>query len=117
MKAKKHCGLCGDTGHHKYMCKRLFNDFGDYPLPNKRQELRDNLSLSIMSNISLPGTHIYKRTIDDTRFVKNEFPKRVRALVIHQKLVINPYLMGTCTPENLCIECTLVKDDYEYGEK
>ena len=115
--SKKHCGLCGDTGHHKYMCKRLYKDFGDYPLANKRPELRDNLSLSILSNISLPGAPIFKRTIDDTRSVKQEFPKRVRALVIHQKLIINPYLMGICTTENLCIECTLIKDDYEFGDK
>ena len=99
------------------MCKRLLKDFGDYPLSNKCQELRDNLSLNIMSNISLPGTTIDKRTIDNTRVVKNEFPKRVRALVIHQKLIINPYLMGLCTTENLCIEYTIVEDDYEYGEK
>ena len=58
-------------------------DSDDYSLPNKRQELRDNLSLSIMSNVSLPGTPIYKRTIDDTRVVKSEFPKIVRALVLH----------------------------------
>ena len=99
------------------MCKRLFKDFGDYPLPNKRQELRDSLSLSIMSNISLPGTPIYTRTIDDTRVVKTEFPKRVKALIIHKKLMINPYLVGMCTIENICIECTIVKDDYDYGEK
>ena len=99
------------------MCKRLFQDFGDYPLPNKRQELRDSLSLSIMSNISLLGTPIYTRTIDDTRVVKTKFPKRVRSLVLHKKMMINQYLIGLCTTKNICIECTLVKDDYEYGEK
>ena len=81
MTAKNHCGLCGDTGHHKYMCKRIFKDFGDYPLANKRQELRDNLSLTIMSNVSLPGAPIFKRAIDDTRFVKQEFPKVSRILL------------------------------------
>ena len=24
--------------------------------------------------------------------------------------------MGICTPEHLCIECTLIEDDYEFGE-
>ena len=99
------------------MYKRLITDFGDYLLPNKRQELLDILSLSIMSNISLPGTHIYKRTIDDNRVVKSELPKRVRALVLHEKMMINPYLVGMCNIENICIECTIVKDDYDYGEK
>ena len=32
-------------------------------------------------------------------------------------MIINPYLMGLCSTENIFIECTLVKDDYEYGEK
>ena len=58
------------------MCKRLLKDFGYYPLPNKRQELRDNLSLSTVSNISLPGSPIYTRTINDTRVVKSKFSKK-----------------------------------------
>ena len=99
------------------MCKRLYKDFGDYPLPNKRQELRDNLSLCIMSNISLPAAPIYKRQIDDIRVVKIEFPKKLRALVLHMKMMINPHLIGVCSTENFCVECTLVKDDYKYGEK
>ena len=70
-----------------------------------------------MSNISLPGTPIYTRNIDDTRVVKSEFPKRVRALIMHKKMMINPYLVVMCTIENICIECTLVKYDFEYDGK
>ena len=31
--------------------------------------------------------------------------------------MINPYSIGVCSTEHICIECTLVKDDYKYGEK
>ena len=31
--------------------------------------------------------------------------------------MINPYLIGVYSTENMCIEYTLVKDDYKYGGK
>ena len=70
-----------------------------------------------MSILSIPGLRIYTRTLDDTRVVISEFPERVMALVLDQKPIINPYFIGFCSTEQVCIECTLVKDDYKYGEK
>ena len=56
-------------------------------------------------------------TIDDTCVVISEFHTRVRASVLDKKLMVNPYLIGFCSRENICIECTLVKDDYKYRER
>ena len=76
--------------------------------------MRDKLSLSILSNISLLYLPIYKQTIDDTRVIISEFLKRIRALVRHEKLMINPHFIGVSSTENMCIEYTRVEDDYMY---
>ena len=79
------------------MRKILKKDVCDYPLPNKRPEVRNYLSLSIISNLSVPDLPIYKRTIVDTRVIISEFSKIVKALVLHKKLMINPNMIGLCT--------------------
>ena len=52
---RKHCGLCGDTGHHQYNCMRLKAYFGGEPLPNKNRILRDELANKLVCAVSLPG--------------------------------------------------------------
>ena len=52
---RKHCSLCGDTGHHQYNCMRLKADFGGEPLPNKNCIVRDILAKNIVCYMSLPG--------------------------------------------------------------
>ena len=69
---KKHCGLCGDTGHHQYNCRRLKADFGGVPLPNKNRTVRDTLAKNLVCSVSLPGFPIFTRQIDDDRLVLNE---------------------------------------------
>ena len=73
---------------------RLKKDFDDYSLSNKRPEVRTKLALNIMSTSSFPGLPIYTRTVDDMRVVISKFPKRIRALVLHNKFVVNPHLIG-----------------------
>ena len=115
---KKHCGLCGDTGHHQYNCRRLKADFGGVPLPNKNRTVRDTLAKNLVCSVSLPGFPIFTRQIDDERIVITEFPTKIKALIIHRRCIINPYLtgdylLGTNHANNICIECTIVKDKYE----
>ena len=75
---KKHCGLCGDTGHHQYNCMRLKADFGGEPLSNKNRIVRDRLAKNIVCSVSLPGFPIFSRKIDDDRIVLNEFLPKLR---------------------------------------
>ena len=107
---KKHCGLCGDTGHHQYNYKRLKADFGGDQVKN------------IVCSISLPGFPIFTRQVDDTRIELDEFPMKIKALIIHRRCIINlyltgDYLLGTNHVNNICIECTFVKDKYEISKR
>ena len=75
---KKHCGLCGDTGHHQYNCRRLKADFVGEPLPRKNRDVRDRLAKNILCAVSLTSFPIFSRQIDDSRIVMNEFPTKLR---------------------------------------
>ena len=97
-------------------------DFGGEPLPNKNRTARDRSAKNIVCSISLPCFSIFTRKIDDERIVLDEFPTKIRALIIHRRCIINPYLtgdylLGTNHVNNICIECTIVKDKYEIGKR
>ena len=71
-----------------------------------------------MCSVPLPDFPIFSRQIYDDRIVLNEFPTKIKALIIHRRCIINlyltgDYLLGTNHVNNICIECTIVKDKYE----
>ena len=119
---EKHCALCGDTGNHQYICKRLKADFGGEPLPNKNRYARDKLANNLICAVSFPVFPIFTRQLDDQRCVMDEFPTKIKALIIHRRCIINPYLtgdylLGTSHVNNICIECTFVKEKYVISKR
>ena len=114
--------MCGDTGHHQYNCKRLKADFGGEPLPNKNTYVRDRLAKDIICAVSRPGFPIFTRPLDDQRIVYEEFPTKIKAVIIHRRCIINPYLtgdylLGTSHVNNICIECTIIKEKYVISKR
>lgn len=89
-----HCNVCGNRDHNQYTCKRLHSDFGVFPLANKDKLVRKSLIMKILSIQSLPRYPIFQRQIDDIRPIIDEFPKKVAALVMHRRFIINAYLTG-----------------------
>ena len=49
-----------------------------------------------------------KRTSDDKRKVMNSFPKLIKAIVIHRRLLISDNFIGDVTIDNIAIEVTLL---------
>lgn len=111
------CNVCGDRGYNQYKCKRLDSDFGVFPLGNKDKVAKYTLIMKILSIQSLPGYSIFERQIDDTRPIINEFPKKVAATFLHRIFFINSYLTGHDKACNTCMECTIVRENYEMGPR
>lgn len=112
-----HCNVCGDRGHNQYKCQRLENDFGAFLLGNIDKVARYTLITNILSVQSLPGYPIFQRRIDDVRNIINQFPKKVSAIVLYRRFSINAYPTGHEKTTNVCIECTIIKANYEIGER
>ena len=113
---KKHCGLCGDRGHHQYLCQRIKSDYGKYPLPNKDNDVRTKLGNNLIAMISVPTSPLFTKVKNDIRQVKKELPSKITGLVIHRRLTDNPLLIIQ-KPSDICVECTVIRDKYRKDEK
>ena len=78
---------------------------------------RKTLMVKILSIQSLPGYRIFERKIDDIRLIIDDFPKKVAALVMHWRFFIDAYLTGHDKEFNTCVECTIVKENYQMGPR
>ena len=65
----------------------------------------------------MPRYPIFQRRIDDICNIIKEFPKKVAAVVLHRRYFINAFITGHDKTNNVCVECTIIKGDYEVGEK
>ena len=111
-----HCNVCGDRGHNQYKCQKLENDYGSFPLGNKDKVAKDTLIMNIVSPQSLPGYPLFQRRIDDIRNIIKEFPKKLAAVVLHRRYFVNAFITGHDKSINVCVECTIIKGNYEVGE-
>ena len=61
------------------------------------------------------------RQFHDERIVANELPKKVNALIIHKRYYIKTFLdqtLGNIAPsDNICVECSIIKDNYTVEDK
>jgi hypothetical protein len=106
------CRVCRQDGHGQGNCP-LITKFGVTPLESKNMVVRYRLSRNL-SNVS--KYQIEPRPVNDPRSVLTDFPgkksKIVKALVIHRRFLINQFLVNPLTPENICLECTIL---HEHG--
>ena len=113
---KKSCGLCRGKGHNRSKCDRLFADYQRYPLPLHDSKLRNDLVMSLVTG-AINGSAILHRTLEDTRSIISEFPKKIKCLVIHKRFLKNQYIGNLFCFSNICIECTLIRENYEIREE
>ena len=91
-KTKRRCNVCGDHGHHQYLCRRLKDDYGQYPIGKKDMETRNKLSKKLISIDPVAGGILLQRAFNDNRAVLKELPKKVKAMVIHKRYMIQRYI-------------------------
>ena len=84
----KTCGLCKGREQSRSKCERLLQDYRKLPLPLSDSHLRNKLVMCLVSDL-FSGNLLLNRNMEDTRTVINEFPKKVKCLVIHTRYLKN----------------------------
>ena len=108
---KLYCFLCRQPGCTRWKCN-ILQEYCLSPgriLQKGHQESRDRLC-DIISSLKNKVV-CYKRKRNDKRNVYDEFPKKIKALVIHNKYVIHNNVAHFSRDENICLECTLLGDN------
>ena len=101
------CFLCGQKGHGRYECtvlKKYQSSTGTI-IRSNNQSQRDELMELILDT---SGKNCFKRKTNDKRLVNHELPKRVKAVIIDQKMIINNDAVLLLHSSNFCLECTLL---------
>ena len=77
-------------------------------LPKGHQESRDKL-ISLVSNVD---NHVlcHNRQVDDTRVVFTKIPRKIKAILVSKKYVLEDNVSHMSAHDNVCIECTLLGD-------
>ena len=112
----KSCALCRGKGHNRSKCDRLFSDYQRYPLPLHNSKLRNDLVMSLVTG-AINGSPILQRSMEDTRSIISEFPKKIKCLVIHRRFLKKQYIGNLFCFSNICIECTLIRENYEIRDE
>ena len=105
---KKYCFLCRQPKCTRWNCKILqrYEKMPGRILPKGHQEARDKL-ISLLSNVD---NHVlcHNRQVDDSRLVFNEVPRKIKAMVVSKKYVLEDNISHMSPHDNVCIECTLL---------
>ena len=111
----KSCALCHDRGHNRIKCNRIANEFGAYPLPIHDTTLRNSFVVKLTTTTT-NSSPLYPRQADDTRAIFQQLPNKMKALVVHKRYFINLNIVLINANNNICIECTCVKENYEIND-
>ena len=104
--------LCKGRGHSRTNCVRLMEHYGKYPVPLTDVPQRKKIAMSLNANI-FNGSPLFKRQAGDERVIIKEFPKQVRCLITHQRFMINETVVTVFSQGNVCVECTIIRNDYQ----
>ena len=116
-KDKKYCFLCRQQGCSRWTCE-ILKGYEKVPgriLHKGHQESRDKL-INLLSNID---NHVmcHKRKKRDKRMVYNDLPKKIKAIIIEKKYVLEDSVTFISKHDNICIECTILGDFGQPMEK
>ena len=100
------CQLCLQTGHHQYRCTGFKDKYGVFPLAKNDVNSRGMVGNSLRD---VYGSTIFDRPVTDTRIVMSDFPTKSFAIVIHKRYRITNDSLLQIQPDNICIECTLIR--------
>ena len=79
------------------------------------QESRDTL-INLLSNVD-NRVSCHNRKTRDKRVVYSELPKKIKAIIIEKKYVLEDNVSYVSPHDNICIECTILGDFGEPMEK
>ena len=110
MAERKYCFLCRQPKCTRWTCA-ILQSYEKVPgriLPKGNQELRDKL-VTLISNVD---NHVicHNRNSDDARVVYDEFPKKIKALIVIKKFIMEDDVQHRSPHDNVCLECTLLGD-------
>ena len=106
---KNSCKLCQQHGCAQWNCNKL-KAYNGTILPKNSHSSRVKLGNKLL--IPTNGI-IEKREATDTRPLLTSFPKLVKAMVIHRKILLNENVIDTISIDNVGIEVTLLGN---YGD-
>ena len=116
-KEKKYCFLCRQQGCSRWTCE-ILKGYEKKPgriLHKGHQESRDTL-INLLSNVD-NRVSCHNRKKRDKRVVYSELPKKIKAIIIEKKYVLEDNVSYISPHDNICIECTILGDFGEPMEK
>ena len=110
---KKYCFLCRQPRCTRWTCT-ILKGYEKVPgriLIKGNQESRDKL----INLIATVDNHVlcHNRSEEDKRFIYDELPRKIKAIVLCKKYIIENNLSNISQHDNVCIECILLGD---YGK-
>ena len=108
---KKYCFLCRQPRCTRWTCN-ILKGYEKVPgriLIKGNQECRDKL----INLIATVDNHVlcYNRDEGDTRLIYDELPKKIKAIILCKKYIIEQNLSNVSQHDNVCIECILLGDN------
>jgi hypothetical protein len=102
------CLVCRQKGHGKGRCP-LITKYGIKPLEKNNESVRQRLSRNLSS---ITKFQLDNRPMGDARTIMTELPamKEIKGLVIHRRFLMNHSLFNPLSPENICLECTILHE-------
>jgi hypothetical protein len=100
------CLICRQKGHGQGRCPRI-TMHGVSALEKGNEDVRQKLS---QGSSSITRFALHNRKDDDDSTVMTQLPalNEIKALVIHSRCLIASNLANQFTPENTCLECTVL---------
>jgi len=113
---RRYCFLCRKPQCTRWTCS-ILKGYEKVPgrlLVKGNQEVRDNL----ISLIATLDNHVlcFNRSRDDQRVIFNELPRKVKAIIVYKKYIMEKNVSQMSQNDNICIECTLLGDHGEVIE-
>ena len=101
-KRHKTCSLCYQQGHTVRHCPSI-EHYKGLPLAKDDRESRSELSMSLAQPYLFTT-----RARTSTDKPKKSLPTGVQALIIHQRQFIEMTIPNNTSPDNFCLECTIL---------
>ena len=107
---KRFCYLCRQPRCTRWTCN-ILQSYEKLPgrlLVKGNLEVRDRL----INLIATVDNHVlcHNRDDNDKRLVYVELPRKIKAIIVHKKYIIEQNLSNISQHDNVCVECTLLGD-------
>ena len=98
------------------MSNDLKTDFGRFLSLKNDDIARNSLAKLLVLVDSMGGSPLMIHQFNHKRYVANELPQKGNASIIHKRYYMktfsNKTLETIALPDNICVECSIVRDNY-----